>query len=87
MQEELDRAKSGLKKTVAPEASKPKTLSMAELIAAQRNKLKKTVIAPKPPPEKKINPRDLLSQQIRLRFQNLKMHEKDDSDGSSSESD
>ena len=43
-------------------------------MALSRNRLKKAVIPPKPP-EKKQNTKDLLSQQIRLRFQNLRMYE------------
>ena len=81
LEDELAKAMSGLKKRkVNPVEEKPKTLSMAEQIAAQRMKLKKTVVAPKPPPEKKVNARDLLSQQIRLRFQNLRKHEEKGSD-------
>ena len=68
---------SGLKKKVNVEIKqKPKELSFAEQLALSRNKLKKAVIPPKPP-EKKQNAKDLLSQQIRLRFQNLRMHEEE----------
>ena len=76
----------GLKKkgnVVLEEKPKPKQLSMIEQIALKRNMLKKVEAAPKPPPEKKVNPRDLLSQQIKLRFQNLKMHEKEEEDNDS----
>ena len=61
----MDRAKSGLKKNVAPEVERPK------------------------PPEKKINPMDLIREQIRQRLKYLKMHEneKDDSGESSEEDD
>ena len=75
LEEELAKAMSGLKKTVkVEEKPQKKELSFAEQLALSRNKLKKPVIAPKPP-EKKVNAKDLLSQQIRLRFQNLRMHE------------
>ena len=37
------------------------------------------------PPEKKVNPRDLLSQQIKLRFHNLRMHENENESSSSSD--
>ena len=75
LEEELAKAMSGLKKTVKLE-EKPvkKELSFQEQLALSRNKLKKAVIPPKPP-EKKVNAKDLLSQQIKLRFQNLRMHE------------
>ena len=78
LEEELAKAKGGLKKKVevAPVEEKPRPLSFAEQIAAQRNKLKKSVMELKPP-EKKVNPRDLLSQQIKLRFRNLRMHEEE----------
>ena len=79
----------GLKKkgnVVLEEKPKPKQLSFAEQLALSRTKLKKAEVAPKPPPEKKVNPKDLLSQQIRLRFQNLRMHEKEESSGSDSDS-
>lgn len=76
----------GLKKTVNLEVKeKPKQLSMAEQLAASRAKLKKAVVAPKPPPEKKVDPRDLLRLQIQLRHANLKMHE-DESDSDSEKS-
>ena len=74
----------GLKKR-APVQEKPKQLSFVEQLALQRQKLKKAEPVAKPPPEKKVNPRDLLSQQIQLRFQNLKMHEKEDENESGSE--
>ena len=86
LEDELAKAMSGLKKRKVVE-EKPKQLSMADQIAAQRLKLKKTVVAPKPPPEKKVNARDLLSQQIRLRFQNLRKHEERDSESSGTDSD
>ena len=77
LEEELQKAMSGLKKKVNVEIKqKPKELSFAEQLALSRNKLKKAVIPPKPP-EKKQNAKDLLSQQIRLRFQNLRMHEEE----------
>ena len=75
LEEELQKAMSGLKKKVDVEVKeKPKVLSFAEQLALSKNRLKKTVIPPKPP-EKKQNAKDLLSQQIKLRFQNLRMHE------------
>ena len=58
---------------------------MAEQLAASRAKLKKAVVAPKPPPEKKVDPRDLLRRQIQLRHANLKMHE-DESESDSEKS-
>ena len=86
LDEELAKAKSGLKKNkLNPVPEKPKQLSLAEEIVLKRNKLKKTGNAPKPPPEKKVNARDLLSQQIQLRFQNLRKHEEKDSDDSDSD--
>ena len=86
MEEELARAMGGLKKTVNLEVKeKPKQLSMAEQLAASRAKLRKAVVAPKPPPEKKVDPRDLLRRQIQLRHANLKMHE-DESDSDSEKS-
>ena len=75
LEEELAKAMSGLKKKVnLEEKPQKKELSFAEQLALSRNKLKKPVIAPKPP-EKKVNAKDLLSQQIKLRFQNLRMHD------------
>ena len=47
--------------------------------------MKKAVVAPKPPPEKKVDPLDLLRRQIKLRHANLKMHE-DESDNDSEKS-
>ena len=86
LEEELAKAMSGLKKTVNLE-EKPvkKELSFAEQLALSKAKLKKTVVPPKPP-EKKVNPKDLLSQQIKLRFQNLRMHE-DEKDEDSEDDD
>lgn len=83
LEDELAKAMSGLKKTgkvELDEKPKPKELSFAEQLAMSRNKLKKPVVVEKPPP-KKQNCMDLLSQQIRLRFQQLRMHE-DDNDNS-----
>ena len=88
LEDELAKAMSGLKKTgkvELDEKPKPKELSFAEQLAMSRNKLKKPVIVEKPPP-KKQNCMDLLSQQIRLRFQQLRMHE-DDNEDSDSEDD
>ena len=88
LEDELAKAMSGLKKTgkvELDEKPKPKELSFAEQLAMSRNKLKKPVIVEKPPP-KKQNCMDLLSQQIRLRFQQLRMHE-DDKEDSDSEDD
>ena len=88
LEDELAKAMSGLKKTgkvELDEKPKPKELSFAEQLAMSRNKLKKPVIVEKPPP-KKQNCMDLLSQQIRLRFQQLRMHE-DDQEDSDSEDD
>lgn len=82
LEDELAKAMSGLKKTgkvELDEKPKPKELSFAEQLAMSRNKLKKPVIVEKPPP-KKQNCMDLLSQQIRLRFQQLRMHEDDNED-------
>ena len=87
MEEELARAMKRPKKKINIEVKeKPKELSFAEQLAMSRNKLKKTVVAPKPPPEKKLNAKDLLSQQIRLRFQNLRMHEEENEDNISHKS-
>lgn len=88
LEDELAKAMSGLKKTgkvELDEKPKPKELSFAEQLAMSRNKLKKPVVVEKPPP-KKQNCMDLLSQQIRLRFQQLRMHE-DDNEDSDSEDD
>ena len=60
------------------EPEKPKELSFAEQLAMSRNKLKKTVDVKQKPPEKKMNGMDLLSAQIRLRFQNLRLHDEED---------
>ena len=79
---------SGLKKKKAvPVPQKPKELSMAEQIALQRNRLKRTVVdlKPKPEPEKKITAKDLLRQQIQLRYNNINMHKEDDNDDGSDE--
>ena len=65
---------------------KPKELSFAEQLLASKNKLKKAVIAPKPVEEKKKTGLDILSQQIRLRFNNLRMHEEEDKSSSGSDS-
>ena len=80
LEDELAKAKSGLKKKVSvEEVEKPKELSFAEQLAQSRMKLKKAVNVPKPQ-EKKQTAKDLLSQQIRLRFQNLRMHEDEKED-------
>ena len=72
LEEELAKAKSGLKKTVEVQ-EKPKQLSFAEQLAMSKNKLKAVGVQPKPVETKpKL---DLLSQQIKLRFHNLRMHE------------
>ena len=85
LQEELEKAKSGLKKKEDVKVEeKPKELSFAEQLLASKNKLKKTVIAPKPVEEKKKTGLDILSQQIRLRFNNLRMHEEEDNSSSGS---
>ena len=79
LEDELAKAMSGLKKTgkvELDEKPKPKELSFAEQLELSRNKLKKPVIVEKPPPPKQ-NCMDLLSQQIRLRFQQLRLHEED----------
>ena len=60
-------------------------MSFAEQLALSRNKLKKTGNVPKPQ-EKKQTAKDLLSQQIRLRFQNLRMHEEEKEDENSDDS-
>ena len=78
----MAKAMSGLKKTgkvELDEKPKPKELSFAEQLALSRNKLKKPVIVEKPPPPKQ-NCMDLLSQQIRLRFQQLRLHEDENED-------
>lgn len=86
LEDELAKAKSGLKKKVSvEEVQKPKELSFAEQLALSRNKLKKTGNVPKPQ-EKKQTAKDLLSQQIRLRFQNLRMHEEEKEDENSDDS-
>ena len=86
LEDELAKAKSGLKKKVSvEEVQKPKVLSFAEQLAQSRMKLKKTVNVPKPQ-EKKQTAKDLLSQQIRLRFQNLRMHEDEKEDENSEDS-
>ena len=90
MEEELAKAMSRLKKKKAvPVPQKPKELSMAEQIALQRNRLKKTVVdlKPKPEPEKKITAKDLLRQQIQLRYNNINMHKEDDKDDEGSDED
>ena len=82
LEDELAKAMSGLKKTgnvELDEKPKPKELSFAEQLALSRNKLKKPVIVEKPPPPKQ-NCMDLLSQQIRLRFQQLRLHEDENED-------
>lgn len=72
LEEELAKAKSGLKKKVEVQ-EKPKQLSFAEQLAMSKNKLKAVGAQPKPVETKpKL---DLLSQQIKLRFHNLRMHE------------
>ena len=77
----------GLKKTVNVEIKeKPKELSMAEQIALSRNRLKK-VSAPPPKKEVKKSARDLLSEQIKLRFLNLRKHEEENEDSDSDKSD
>lgn len=84
LEDELAKAMSGLKKTgnvELDEKPKPKELSFAEQLALSRNRLKKPVIVEKPPP--KQNAVDLLSQQIRLRFQQLRKHDEDNPDDSS----
>ena len=86
LEDELKKAMTGLKKTVNVEVKeKPKELSFAEQLALSRNKLKKAVI-PQKPPEKKQTPKDLLSQQIRLRFQNLRKHEEEEKENSDEDS-
>jgi hypothetical protein len=80
---------SGLKKTgkvELDEKPKPKELSFAEQLELSRNKLKKPVIVEKPPPPKQ-NCMDLLSQQIRLRFQQLRLHEEENEDSSNDSDD
>lgn len=89
LEDELAKAMSGLKKTgkvELDEKPKPKELSFAEQLAMSRNKLKKPVIVEKPPPPKQ-NCMDLLSQQIRLRFQQLRMHEEEKEDSDSEDDD
>lgn len=89
LEAELAKAMSGLKKTgkvELDEKPKPKELSFAEQLAMSRNKLKKPVIVEKPPPPKQ-NCMDLLSQQIRLRFQQLRMHEEEKEDSDSEDDD
>ena len=82
MADQIAQSMAKLKKTgevKIKEPEKPKELSFAEQIALQRNKLKKTVeVKQNPPEKKKVNGMDLLSAQIRLRFQNLRLHEQDD---------
>ena len=86
LEDELAKAKSGLKKKVSvEEVEKPKVLSFAEQLAQSRMKLKKTVNVPKPQ-EKKQTAKDLLSQQIKLRFQNLRMHEDEKEEENSEDS-
>ena len=88
LEEELAKAMSGLKKKVEfKPIEKPKQLSFTEQLAMSRNKLKKPVITSKPKPsEPKLNPKDLLSQQIKLRFQNLRKHEEENEDSDESDS-
>ena len=86
LEDELAKAKSGLKKKVeVEEVEKPKVLSFAEQLAQSKMRLKKTAIVPKPK-EKKKTAKDLLSQQIKLRFQNLRMHEDEKEDENSEDS-
>jgi hypothetical protein len=88
LEAELAKAMSGLKKTGNVELNekpKPKELTFAEQLALSRNKLKKPVVVEKPPPPKQ-NCMDLLSQQIRLRFQQLRKHEDENREEESSES-
>ena len=91
MADQLAQSMAKLKKTgevKVKEPEKPKELSLADQIALSRSKLKKTVeVNQKPPEKKKVNGMDLLSAQIRLRFQNLRMHEDDnDKDDDSDDS-
>jgi len=86
LEQELAKAMSGLKKKVNVEVKeKKKELSFAEQLALSRNKLKKAVIPPKPVEKKKAG-MDLLSQQIKLRFQNLRMHEEKEEENSDDDS-
>ena len=87
LEDELAKAMKGLKKTVNVEIKeKPKELSMAEQIALSRNRLKK-VSAPPPKKEVQKSARDLLSEQIKLRFLNLRKHEEENEDSDSDKSD
>ena len=87
LEDELAKAMKGLKKTVNVEVKqKPKELTLAEQLALSRNKLKK-VSAPPPKKEVKKSTMDILSEQIKLRFQNLRRHEEENEDEDSEKSD
>ena len=81
LEDELKNAMHGLKTVKVEEVKEEKkTLTLAEELALSRNRLKKAPVNVPKKEEKKQNARDLLSQQIRLRFQNLRMHEDDKDD-------
>lgn len=81
LEDELAKAKQGLKKKVEVEVKeKPKELSMAEQIALSRSRLKPKPKEEKPPQKTKPSGLDILSQQIRLRFEYLRMHEDENND-------
>ena len=87
LEEELARAKNGLKKkgNVKIEEKPKKVLSFQEQLAASRMKLKKKaqVEEPKPKPpveEPKLSPQDVLKRQIQMRYEMIKKHEKEEED-------
>lgn len=84
LEEELAKAKSGLKKKVEVQ-EKPKELSFAEQLAMSRNQLR--AVAPQPKQVETKPKLDILSQQIKLRFHNLRLHEEDNEEENEEEED
>lgn len=85
----IAKSMANLKKTgevKVKETAAPRQLTLAEQIALSKSKLQKTVnVQQKEPEKKKPNGMDLLSQQIKLRFQNLRMHEDKNEDSDESD--